>query len=101
VFPIIGGRKIEQYDANIDNLSIQLSEDDIREIEEAAPVDLGYPHAFLSGKKDKHVGPTNPTKIEMWWGGYDGVEEPKVSPHRLTTCPEADSNRLSCRQSHE
>ncbi len=78
MFPVIGGRKIEQHKANIDNLSIQLSADDIREIEEAAPVDLGYPHAFLSGKKDKHVGPTNPTKLEMWWGAFEGVEEPKA-----------------------
>jgi hypothetical protein len=79
VFPIVGGRKIEQQKANINNLSIQLSEEDIREIEEAAPIDLGYPHAFLSGKKDKHAGPSNPTKIEMWSGGFEGVEEPKVS----------------------
>ncbi|OAL18068.1 hypothetical protein AYO22_10990 [Fonsecaea multimorphosa] len=78
VFPIIGGRKIEHLQANIDNLSIQLSEDDIREIEEAAPIDLGYPHAFLSGKGDKHVGPTRPTKLERWWGAFEGVEEPKL-----------------------
>ena len=80
MFPIIGGRKIEQYSANIDNLSVQLCAEDIREIEEAAPMDLGYPHAFLSSKKDTHVGPTNPTKLEMWWGGFEGVEEAKVSP---------------------
>ncbi|KAJ9614998.1 hypothetical protein H2200_001072 [Cladophialophora chaetospira] len=78
VFPIIGGRKIEQYAANIDNLSVELSPEDIREIEKAAPVDLGYPHAFLSGKKDKHVGPTNPTKLEMWWGGFEGIDEPRA-----------------------
>lgn len=78
MFPIIGGRKIEQYQANIQNLDIGLSDEDIQEIEAAAPLDLGYPHAFLSGKKDNHVGPLNPTKLEMWWGGYEGVEEPKV-----------------------
>ncbi|OAG40011.1 hypothetical protein AYO21_05692 [Fonsecaea monophora] len=78
VFPIIGCRKIEQLQANIENLSVKLSEDDMREIEEAVPIDLGYPHAFLSGLADKHVGPTRPSKLEVRWGGFEGVEEPKL-----------------------
>ncbi|OAP57141.1 hypothetical protein AYL99_07878 [Fonsecaea erecta] len=98
VFPIIGGRKIEHLEANIDNLSIQLSEEDIREIEAAAPMNLGYPHAFLSSKPDKHVGPTRPTKLEMWWSAFEGVEEPKCIVPNSRGVDDANEERKTLRE---
>jgi len=49
VFPIVGGRKIEHLKGNIAGLSIDLSEEDIDEIEGVVPFDIGFPHNFLGG----------------------------------------------------
>ncbi|KEF58769.1 uncharacterized protein A1O9_03612 [Exophiala aquamarina CBS 119918] len=79
IFPIIGGRKIENLKSNIAALDIDLTEDEMEEIEAASPVSLGYPHVVLAGRDDQHVGPTNPTFIAMWSSGFEGVEMPKIS----------------------
>ena len=47
VFPIIGGRKLEHLKSNIEALSIELSDEEIDEIENAAPFDIGFPLNFL------------------------------------------------------
>lgn len=78
IFPIIGGRKIENLKSNIAALDIELTDAEMKEIEAAAPVSLGYPHVVLAGRDDRHVGPTNPTYIAMFSPGYEGVEEAKV-----------------------
>ncbi|KAB8072347.1 NADP-dependent oxidoreductase domain-containing protein [Aspergillus leporis] len=46
-FPIIGQRKIEHLNANIEALSISLSEEDLAEIDNAAPFDIGFPMNFI------------------------------------------------------
>jgi hypothetical protein len=51
VFPIVGGRKVEHLKANVEALTIELSDQDIQEIEGALPFDLGFPHNFLWGKQ--------------------------------------------------
>ncbi|KAL1970354.1 hypothetical protein VTN77DRAFT_5514 [Rasamsonia byssochlamydoides] len=51
VFPIVGQRKIEHLKANVDALSIQLSEEDMREIDEAVPFDVGFPMNFIFPEK--------------------------------------------------
>lgn len=51
VFPIVGGRKVEHLKANVDALTIELSDQDIQEIEGALPFDLGFPHNFLWGEQ--------------------------------------------------
>ncbi len=47
VFPIVGGRKVEHLKGNIKALGIELSEEEIDEIESAAPFDVGFPLSFL------------------------------------------------------
>lgn len=54
VFPICGGRKVEHLKGNIEALGLQLSQEDIDEIESAYPFDLGFPHNFLGGGKVPH-----------------------------------------------
>jgi len=49
VFPIVGGRKIEHLKGNITGLSLDLSETDMKDIEEANPFDIGFPMNFLGG----------------------------------------------------
>ena len=46
VFPIIGGRKIEQLQANIAALDIKLSDEQIKHLESALPFNPGFPQNF-------------------------------------------------------
>jgi aryl-alcohol dehydrogenase-like predicted oxidoreductase len=43
VFPIVGCRTVEHLKGNIEALGISLTEDETREIEDAAPFELGFP----------------------------------------------------------
>ncbi|KAI0365741.1 aryl-alcohol dehydrogenase [Pilatotrama ljubarskyi] len=47
VFPIVGGRKVEQLKANIEALDVVLTEDQIKRLESAVPFDLGFPLNFI------------------------------------------------------
>ena len=47
VFPIIGGRKVEHLNANIDALKISLSSDQISFLESVIPFDPGFPNTFI------------------------------------------------------
>jgi len=47
VFPIIGGRKVEQLQENIGALDIALSAEQIKRIEDAAPFNPGFPHNMI------------------------------------------------------
>ncbi|KAI9440919.1 NADP-dependent oxidoreductase domain-containing protein [Lactarius indigo] len=47
VFPIIGGRKVEQLQDNITALDISLTADQIKRIEDAAPFDPGFPFTMF------------------------------------------------------
>jgi len=49
VFPIIGGRKIEHLKSNIEALGVELTDDEIDEIESAEPFDHGFPVSFIFG----------------------------------------------------
>lgn len=53
VFPLVGGHKIEQLISNIDALRLVLTEAHIKEIEDAVPFDLGYPHKYIVSEKKK------------------------------------------------
>ena len=47
VFPIIGGRKVEQLKENIAALDISLTPEQVQRIEEAAPFDPGFPNNMI------------------------------------------------------
>ncbi|KAH7394881.1 NADP-dependent oxidoreductase domain-containing protein [Phaeosphaeria sp. MPI-PUGE-AT-0046c] len=47
VYPIVGGRKIEHLKGNIEALGIELSEDEVDEIDGAADFEIGFPMNFL------------------------------------------------------
>ncbi|KAI9749882.1 MAG: hypothetical protein M4579_006702 [Chaenotheca gracillima] len=55
VFPIVGGRKIEHLKGNIEALSLELSDEDVAEIDKAYPFDVGFPVNFLGGDKPQDV----------------------------------------------
>jgi hypothetical protein len=53
----VGGRKIEHLKANIDALGLELTPQEIEEIEKAVPFDFGYPQTFLGGENGaRHPG---------------------------------------------
>ncbi|KAI0793000.1 aryl-alcohol dehydrogenase [Irpex lacteus] len=46
-FPIVGGRKVEHLQANIEALDISLSEEQIKAIEDVLPFDVGFPGGLM------------------------------------------------------
>ncbi|KAG6038385.1 hypothetical protein E4U41_004225 [Claviceps citrina] len=82
VFPVVGGRSVEHLKANVKALTIELSVQDIGEIEAAVPFDLGFPHNFLWGKQ-----PPKESLQDIWLlstaGSFDHVAE--VQPIRPKT----------------
>jgi aryl-alcohol dehydrogenase-like predicted oxidoreductase len=69
VFPIVGGRKIDHLKGNIEGLSIELSEAEIKEIEGANAFDIGFPMNFLGGPE----GAKSPNDI--WLMGMSGSQQ--------------------------
>lgn len=51
VFPIIGGRKIEHLKDNIEALGIHLTPEEINDIDDSEPFDVGFPLSFLFAGK--------------------------------------------------
>jgi aryl-alcohol dehydrogenase-like predicted oxidoreductase len=49
VFPIVGGRKLSHLKGNIEGLSLELSKEDMDEIEAATSFEIGFPMNFLAG----------------------------------------------------
>jgi len=47
VFPIVGGRKVEHLKGNIEALAVKLTQEEVDEIEDAEPFDVGFPLSFL------------------------------------------------------
>lgn len=47
VFPIVGGRKVEHLKGNIEALRIELTDEEIDEIEAALPFDVGFPMKMM------------------------------------------------------
>lgn len=47
VFPIVGGRKIDQLYANLEALDIALKDEHIKLIESVVPLDPGFPHWMI------------------------------------------------------
>ena len=47
VFPIVGGRKVSHLEGNIEALRLELSKEDMAEIEKVYEFDPGFPHSLL------------------------------------------------------
>ncbi|KAK7441392.1 putative aryl-alcohol dehydrogenase aad14 [Stygiomarasmius scandens] len=52
VFPVLGGRKPENWEQNIEALDISLSVAQLKELEEVVPIDPGFPHNFVGDGSD-------------------------------------------------
>lgn len=45
--PIVGARKLHQFEDNLKALSLQLSQDQLQRLDAVGAIDLGFPHEFL------------------------------------------------------
>ncbi|KAG1885014.1 NADP-dependent oxidoreductase domain-containing protein [Suillus subluteus] len=56
VFPIIGGRKVEHLEANLESLTISLTTEHVKYLESIVPFDPGFPSTFIGdGKQYNHL----------------------------------------------
>lgn len=82
VFPIVGCRKVSYLKDNIEALNLQLSDDEIDEIEDAVPFDLGFPSNFAGGGKrlrNREIGPGD-VGLNAMYGRFDWIEDTKPIP---------------------
>lgn len=72
VFPIVGGRKIDHLKGNIDGLRLDLTAEDMKEIEGGYEFDVGFPMSFLGGDNPEH------NWLMAMAGQQQYVQHPKV-----------------------
>lgn len=72
VFPIVGVRKVEHLKGNIEALeNVQLTDTEIKELEAASPIELGFPHDM--------IGQSTATSFLLNRASkYSWMEEPKA-----------------------
>lgn len=82
VFPVVGCRKVSYLKDNIEALALQLTDEEIDEIEDAVPFDMGFPSNFATGgkkPKNKEIGPGD-LYLNAMYGRFDWVEDSKPIP---------------------
>ena len=48
VIPIVGARRMEQLEANLESLNVRLEPEHLRRLDEASRIELGFPYDFLA-----------------------------------------------------
>ncbi|EJF65059.1 Aldo/keto reductase [Dichomitus squalens] len=66
VFPIVGGRKVEQLEDNIEGLNIALSEEQIKYLEGVLSFDAGFPHNFVGDGSHYILLQSSAATLEKW-----------------------------------
>ncbi|ESK92592.1 putative aryl-alcohol dehydrogenase [Moniliophthora roreri MCA 2997] len=56
VFPIIGDRKVEQLQRNLEALDITLSDEQVKFLESQAEFDIGFPMSMIGDGSDVFIG---------------------------------------------
>lgn len=76
VFPIIGGRRVSHLLSNVESLSINLSQSQIRYLESVVGFDVGFPMNFI-GEDPRRSGETQgflmKNSVRMKWVREEGV----------------------------
>ncbi|MCJ1302278.1 hypothetical protein MMC08_005081 [Hypocenomyce scalaris] len=77
VFPVCGGRNIDHLKSNIEALGLELSEEEMKEIDKATDFDIGFPQSFVGGVRPQDCW------LGMLNGTFDFVDYPKpIPPHK-------------------
>ena len=86
VFPIVGTRKLEHLKGNIEGLGVELTDDEIDEIENAAPFKIGFPLSMLyeyGGGTYSSRMTFNDMFLNKNAGHFDAVEKARnPKPHK-------------------
>ena len=77
MFPTIGGNKVSYLKANIDALSLQLTSQDMAEIDKGYDFDLGFPHNFINMAGIAPEGPQDVSFLRSM-GHFDHVAPPSA-----------------------
>ncbi|KAL8916456.1 MAG: hypothetical protein Q9172_006300 [Xanthocarpia lactea] len=80
VYPIVGGRKIEHLKGNIEALAIELTDEEVNEIDAALPFDVGFPMNMLfemGGEKYNTRMSTKDIKLVNTTSNLDTVQKSK------------------------
>ncbi|KAL3417534.1 norsolorinic acid reductase [Phlyctema vagabunda] len=83
VYPIVGGRKVEHLKSNIEALSIELADDELVAIDDAADFDVGFPMTMLfemGGSQKYRTGMTVKDMFLSAPGGSFDVVQPARNP---------------------
>ena len=82
VVPMVGGSKPEHLKSNVEALSLELTPEDIKEIESGYDFDMGFPHSFINRANTLTEGPQNISFLSAL-GYFDYVAGKKqVKPHK-------------------
>lgn len=76
VFPIIGGRKVEHLEANIEALDITLTQEQIKAMESVLPFDPGFPNTMVGDGTTDPVLLKSAGHTDRWSGvpaGHPGT----------------------------
>ncbi|KAH9927974.1 NADP-dependent oxidoreductase domain-containing protein [Epithele typhae] len=66
VFPIVGGRKVEQLEDNMKALDIKLSDEQVKFLEGVLSFDLGFPHSMVGNGTAHSLTMLNAGHIDKW-----------------------------------
>ena len=69
VFPVVGGKSIEQMKQNIAAMELSLSKEEIERIDDATPFDRGWPHSWVAPQvtHDEIEGPSDCWPLQFAW----------------------------------
>jgi hypothetical protein len=81
--PIIGGRKRSQIEDNLRCLEFTLNEQQVKRLDQASHVDLGFPHDFLRSPTVRDFA------FGGWLGKIDNPNDPAPTPLTATAIPAA------------
>ncbi|RDL29997.1 Aryl-alcohol dehydrogenase (NADP(+)) [Venustampulla echinocandica] len=82
VYPILGGRKVAHLKANIEALNLQLTPEDVAEIQTGYDFDPGFPHNFVNTEGKAPRGPEDISCLG-WLGYFDYVQgRQPIKPHQ-------------------
>lgn len=78
----MGGRKVEHLKANVEALTLELSMDDVAEIEKGYDFDIGFPHNMVNFTGKVAMGPEDVVP-GLSLGQFDYVApQSAIKPHK-------------------
>ena len=81
MFPMVGGNKVAHLKANVEALSLQLTAQDVEDIDKGYAFDLGFPHNFINPAGFAPQGPQHASFLKGL-GHFDYVATPTaIKPH--------------------